>query len=1012
MFLELTKGVALLLALSQLYGYSRSILHAYPRLQTLVAGLLFGGISVVGMAMPLTLAPGLIFDARSVVLSMASLFGGPWVGGLAAGIAAAYRWSQGGAGAPVGVAVVLCSATIGLLYHYAHAQGRVGLRWWQLLLFGLLVHTVQIYLLTWLPAGLVPLVLDKVALPFLSVFSLATVLLGLVLKDSRNRLDTEVALRKQESRLLATVGAIPDLLYLLNEEGRFLEAVTESAKQRGKGESALRGKRLHDVLPAAEADEVLGHLRAAMQRGNSEVFEFTLQSRQGLRRFEGRANPLLHPDDGIPKVMLLARDITKSSQAQQALRSSELRFRSLLQNVGSVAVQGYRTDGTIIYWNAASERLYGYTSTQAVGSNVLELIVPNLLRSQWRQQMNELAQGQVAIEGEELTLVHRDGHEVHVFSSHSAVLGDGAEAVETELFRFDIDLAERRSAEAELRVAATAFDAQEGMYVTNARREILRVNQAFCTISGYSEDEVVGNTPSMFKSGWHDNAFYVAMDAALETQGHWKGEVWNRRKNGDIYPQQLNISSVKDEYGKLTHYVATQTDITQHKAAEDQIRQLAFFDPLTNLPNRRLLMDRLDHAMAGSARSGAYGALLFIDLDHFKNLNDTLGHDMGDMLLQQVSARLLDTVREEDTVARLGGDEYVVMLEGLDTVRQQAATRAIQVGEKIVASLNAPYRLAGVEYHSTPSIGLTLFTGHEVEVDELLKQADLAMYQAKGAGRNGLRFFDPLMQAAVTRRATLENDLRQGLLLGQFQLHYQPQVAVSGAVLGAEALIRWNHPDRGMVSPGEFIPVAEECGQIVAIGNWVLETACQQLVTWARQPSSAGLTLAVNVSSLQFRQPDFSDYVLGLLDYTGANPHRLKLELTESLLVDNVDDVIAKMSALRVRGVGFSLDDFGTGYSSLAYLKRLPLDQLKIDQSFVRDVLTDPNDAAIASTIVALGRSLGLAVIAEGVETRAQQRFLADSGCHTYQGYLFARPMPIAAFEDYLHRSLSPSPVP
>jgi diguanylate cyclase (GGDEF)-like protein/PAS domain S-box-containing protein len=1011
MFFELTKGVALLLALGQLYGYSRSALRAYPRLQTLAAGLLFGGITVVGMSMPLNLAPGFIFDARSVVLSMASLFGGPWVGVMAAAISGLYRWSLGGAGAPIGVLVVVCSAGIGLMYYYAHASGRVGMRWWQLLLFGVLVHLVQLYLFTWLPASVAPIVLETVGPPFLIVFSLATVLLGLLIQDGRNRLETEMALRKQESRLLATVGSIPDLLYLFDGDGRFLEVMTEAAKQRGRGESA-RGKLLHEVLPQAEAEEVLGHLRAAMQSGNTEIFEFTLQARNGPRRFEGRANPLLHSDDGGPKVMLLARDITSSSLVQEALRSSELRFRSLLQNVGSVAVQGYRPDGTITYWNAASERLYGYTAAQAVGRNVLELIVPGHLRAELRQQLVDLAQGRAATDGQELTLAHQDGYDVHVFSSHCAVRGGGPPDAATELFRFDIDLAERRAAEAELRVAATAFDAQEGMMVTDAQRKILRVNQAFCSISGYTESEIVGRTPSMFNSGHHDKAFYAEMDAALATDGRWQGEIWNRRKNGDIYPQLLNISSVKDDRGTVTHFVATQTDITQHKAAEDQIRQLAFYDPLTGLPNRRLLLDRLKHAMAGSARSGAYGALLFIDLDHFKNLNDTLGHDMGDLLLQQVSSRLLATVRGEDTVARLGGDEYVVMLEGLDTVRQQAATRAIQVGEKIIAALNAQYRLAGVEYHSTPSIGLTLFLGHEVEVEELLKQADLAMYEAKGAGRNALRFFDPLMQAAVTRRAALESDLRQGLLLGQFRLYYQPQVAASGAVLGAEALIRWNHPGRGMVSPGEFIPVAEDCGQIVAIGSWVLETACQQLVVWAREPATAALTIAVNVSSLQFRQPDFAEYVLGLLDYTGANPHRLKLELTESLLVTNVNDVIAKMSALRVRGVGFSLDDFGTGYSSLAYLKRLPLDQLKIDQSFVRDVLTDPNDAAIASTIVALGRSLGLAVIAEGVETRAQRQFLLDNGCTTYQGYLFARPMPIAEFDDYLNRPSLQTPTP
>jgi diguanylate cyclase (GGDEF)-like protein len=506
----------------------------------------------------------------------------------------------------------------------------------------------------------------------------------------------------------------------------------------------------------------------------------------------------------------------------------------------------------------------------------------------------------------------------------------------------------------------------------------------------------------MLSSGWHDEAFYAQMNEALDKEGHWEGEIWNRRKNGDVYPQLLHISSVVDDRGAVSHYVATQIDITQRKAAEDQVRQLAFYDTLTGLPNRRMLMDRLQHALAASARSGTCGALLFIDLDHFKTLNDTLGHDKGDLLLQEVAQRLIDGVREEDTVARLGGDEYVVMLEGLDGLRETAASQATLVGEKIIATLNKPYRLAGHEYHSTQSMGLTLFSGHDAALDDLLKQADMAMYQAKNAGRNGLRFYDPLMQAAVTLRAELEVDIRQGLLFGQYELYYQPQVDQQGRVLGAEALLRWNHPQRGMVSPAVFVPVAEESGQIVALGNWVLETACAQLVSWSQDPATEHLILAVNVSSRQFKQQDFADYVLAMLDYTGANPQRLKLELTESMLADNVEDLIAKMTALRARGVGFSLDDFGTGYSSLSYLKRLPLDQLKIDQSFVRDVLTDPNDAVIAKTIVTLGCSLGLTVIAEGVETAEQRDFLIQSGCEAYQGYLFSRPLPAEAFAGYL----------
>jgi diguanylate cyclase (GGDEF)-like protein/PAS domain S-box-containing protein len=563
-------------------------------------------------------------------------------------------------------------------------------------------------------------------------------------------------------------------------------------------------------------------------------------------------------------------------------------------------------------------------------------------------------------------------------------------------------LRESQKTEADLRVAATAFEAQEGMFITDAAGVIMRVNQAFTDTTGYTAKEAVGQTPHLLSSGRHDAPFYAAMWEIINRDGSWQGEIWNRRKNGEVYPEWLTITAVKGDAGNITHYVATLNDITTRKAAEEEIQYLAFYDSLTRLPNRRLLMDRLQQALAFSTRNGYEGALLLIDLDNFKDLNDTLGHYQGDLLLQQVAQSLLTCVREGDTVARLGGDEFVVMLENLSKNPQEAATLTKTVGEKILATLNQPYMLAEREYHSTSSIGITLFCDHQESVEELLKQADLAMYQAKTSGRNAMRFFDPGMQAAVTARATLEADLRQGVQKDQFLLYYQPQVDGEGRFTGAEALVRWQHPRRGLVPPAEFIPAAEESGLILALGHWVLEIACTQLVAWAAQAEKAHLTLAVNVSARQFRHPDFVDQVLAVLDRTGADPQKLKLELTESLLLSDVEDIIAKMTALKAQGVGFSLDDFGTGYSSLSYLKRLPLDQLKIDRSFVRDVLTDPNDAAIARTIVALGQSLGLAVIAEGVETEAQREFLASQGCLAYQGYLFGRPLPLEEFEQFL----------
>lgn len=552
----------------------------------------------------------------------------------------------------------------------------------------------------------------------------------------------------------------------------------------------------------------------------------------------------------------------------------------------------------------------------------------------------------------------------------------------------------------QLRIAATAFESHEGMMIADANHIILRVNSAFTRTTGYSSEEIVGRTPLVLRSDRHDADFYRAMWESISNTGGWQGEIWGKRKNGEVYPKWLTITAVKNSKGAVTHYISTDFDITERKKADEKINELAFYDQLTGLPNRTLLLDRLKLAMTVSTRSGSYCALILIDLDNFKTLNDTLGHDMGDLLLKQVAERLCACVRAEETVARLGGDEFVVILTNLDALENHAATQSEAVGEKILAALNQPYQIKEVTFHSTPSIGVTLFKGQHIGIDELLKQADLAMYKAKDTGRNAMRFFDPAMQTLVIEQSRLEAGLRRALKENQFELHYQPQVTIDGLITGAEALVRWQHPERGMVPPAEFIPLAEESRLILPLGVWVLETSCTQLASWALQPGLCELDLAVNVSAHQFRQADFVEQVLSVIHKTGANPLRLKLELTESLMVQNVEDIIEKMRALKAHGVGFSLDDFGTGYSSLSYLKRMPLDQLKIDQSFVRDVLTDTNDAAIAGTIVRLAESLGLQVIAEGVETKEQRAFLINAGCHAYQGYLFSRPLPSKALEE------------
>ena len=485
----------------------------------------------------------------------------------------------------------------------------------------------------------------------------------------------------------------------------------------------------------------------------------------------------------------------------------------------------------------------------------------------------------------------------------------------------------------------------------------------------------------------------------------WQCEYRVCMPDGSIRWHMSNAIPHRESDGSVVSHGFTM-DITDRKRAEHEIERLAFYDALTGLPNRRLLLDRLQRSSAACQRTKNLGALLFIDLDNFKDLNDTLGHDMGDQLLSQVAMRLVASVREADTVARFGGDEFVVLLEalapGLQNAATQAATQAETVAEKLLASLNQPFELNGAQHYSTPSIGITLFGDERLAVDELLKRADLAMYQAKAAGRNTQRFFDPAMQAAVNARSHLEADLRQGLARGELFVHYQPVVDHRSRVLGAEALVRWRHPQRGLVSPCDFIPLAEQTGLILPLGQYVLRTACEQLQRWSRHEHTAPLSISVNVSARQFRQPGFVSDVLQTLRDHGADPARLKLELTESLLLGDIEDAIARMVQLKRAGVGFALDDFGTGYSSLSYLKRLPFDQVKIDQSFVRDVLADPNDAAIVRTILALAQSLDLQVVAEGVEATGQLAFLRLHGCEAFQGYLFGRPGPIGDMDAYL----------
>lgn len=733
------------------------------------------------------------------------------------------------------------------------------------------------------------------------------------------------------------------------------------------------------------------------------VVEYRLKCKDGEYKWMQSRGMLVSRDkEGKPLRMIGTQtDITERIESQLALQQTkeELeasfdRFKDLYE----FAPVGYLTlnkNGLISQLNWRASALLGMDRRALINKRIAEF-VDDADKLRWTRYYQDLKALEV---GEELSFDLK-----FLLSNSNSFHGnlncikvpdvDGQSMIRIALE----DITQIKKSEAESRVAAIAFETNEGILISDAENSILKVNHAFTKMTGYKDEELVGKSPRMFASGRHDASFYEAMWTSINNDGQWSGEVWNKRKNGEIYPVELTITAVKTNKGIVTNYVATFTDISYMKAAAEEIQQLAFYDSLTRLPNRRLLMDRLKQGISASVRSNRNGAVLFLDLDHFKVLNDSRGHDIGDLLLQQVADRLTKCVREGDTVARLGGDEYIVVLEDLSENALETATQTEIIAKKIIDALNKPFMLEEHEHHSTASIGISIFGEQQITIEELLKQADIAMYQAKKAGRNTMRFFNPQMQTTITARVSLERELRKAIDKKQLVLFYQIQVDHAGHHLGAEALIRWIHPDRGMVSPAQFIPLAEETGLIVPIGNWVLDAACAQIKDWQKNELASDLTLSINVSAKQFRQPDFVAQVKSAIERHAIDPMQLKLELTESLLLENIEETISSMSALGELGVQFSLDDFGTGYSSLQYLKKLPLYQLKIDQSFVRDIVTDSHDRSIVRTIIAMAQSLYLNVIAEGVETEQQKELLLSHGCKRYQGYLFGKPVPIKEF--------------
>ena len=675
------------------------------------------------------------------------------------------------------------------------------------------------------------------------------------------------------------------------------------------------------------------------------------------------------------------------------IQTEQTEFDVLIQPEGIVC---FNRQGKIEAFNATVMNIFGYSAEELKNRDIMTLIF-KADATGVEFSLNHL----VALDNSKSSYIVQDmsgrckGGDIYIFDLSINVL----ELNQVTLFiGIILDTAGRKKSEKELNLAHKVFEnIGEAVSVTDADNNYVSVNPAFSRITGYTSEEVIGKNPKFMASGRHDREFYQKMWKSINQYGYWQGEIWNRRKNAEIYPKWLSIVAVKDAQDNLQNYIAVFSDISERKAADERIYFMAHYDTLTGLPNRNLLHDRILHAIVSAPRHKTKVAILFLDLDRFKIINDNLGHSIGDLLLQAVTERLKGCLRSSDTIARLGGDEFLIVIPDL-----RDATYAATVAQKILDSLSRHYVIRDIELHTTVSIGISLYPDDGTANEELIANADVAMYRAKEIGRNNYQFFAPAMNDRSYERLTFENKLRRALERREFVIHYQPQVnSMTGLIIGAEALVRWQHPKMGLVSPGMFIPIAEESGLIIRIGEWVLREVCRQAKAW-QEEGLPPIPVAVNLSAVQFRQNNLVEMVDDALKESGLDPHCLELEITESGIMQNSETSVHTLRLLKQMGLKLSVDDFGTGYSSLSYLKKFPIDKLKIDQSFVRDITTDQDDAAIINAIIGMANSLKLRVIAEGVETVEQQNFLNANGCFESQGYYFCKPLPAEEFRELL----------
>ena len=812
------------------------------------------------------------------------------------------------------------------------------------------------------------------------------VMRGLMI-DITEAKQTEEALRQSEGKFASVFAQCPDILVIARlSDGCFLEANRAFVEQIGINASEVIG-RTPSELNIWGIPDIGPSLLQRLQKGSIRNLEMPFRRSNG-RTFTGLLSAEPFDLDSTPAVVVVVRDITPLKEAQQQLQLSEEKFAKAFHSSPDGLLISRQSDGLLVEINDGFSRITGYHSSLSLDRTTLELGIWVDLNE--RQQLLEQLNRDGFVKDFTSHIRRRDG-QIRLCEISSRPLPIGGEDCMLTIAR---DITERQQMQEKLQLAATVFESTaEGVLITDTRQRINAVNRAFSEITGYSESEAIGETPRLLASGLHDSAFYAAMWYQLTAEGHWQGEISNRRKNGEIYPSWLTISAVRNRERFITHFVAVFADISSLKQAQARLDYQAHHDPLTGLPNRTLFESRLYAALVHSTEFHSLGAVLFLDLDRFKHINDSLGHPVGDLLLKGIAQRLKENLRDIDTVARLGGDEFIILLPGLQT-----GSDAEAIATKLLNSFSAPFQAGEHEFFISTSIGTALFPNDGADVATLIKNADAAMYRSKAKGRNRVESYTRDLTAQASERVALEHELRRAIERNEFTLSYQPKISLlTQRLVGAEALIRWTHPTFGEVPPERFIPLAEENGMILQIGEWVLDRACQQLHQWNQSYDVFG-SLSVNLAGAQLRQPNLLNRIEQLLNQYQLQPGCLQLEITENFIMSQTEEALSVLHRLKKIGVQLAIDDFGTGYSSLSYLKRLPLDILKIDQSFVRGLPDDQHDAAIVRAIIALGSSMQLTVIAEGVETLEQQQFLAEEGCEQIQGYIVSLPLPPEEF--------------